>query len=146
MNDRFKFAIDLVAAHAIEHSAQVDIVSSALLGVEAQPEFEDRRDAPPYIDRAAAGVEHAGDDLEQGALTRPVCPDDAEHLTAFDLEAHIVEGTEHAVPLFPGQNFEGEIERLVIDMEVLGDVPDADCDVLHRTTLRRRLPNGCASE
>ena len=141
----FELAIDFGAAHAVEHAAQVDVVPAAMLRVEAQPELEDRGDAPRHLHRAGGRVEDAGDDLEQSALARPVRADDAEHPTSLNLEAHIVERAERAVPLLAGQDFEGEIDRPLVYLEVLGDVPDPDRDVRHRAILKRRSPDGRAA-
>jgi len=62
--------------------------------VEAGADLQEGTDPAPHDDLALGRVGNAGEDLEEGALAGAVPADDAEHLTALDLEVDILEGPE----------------------------------------------------
>src|SRR5262249_48396371 len=129
IDDGVELAVDFIAAHAVKHSAQVNVVPAGVLRVKAEPKLKNRGDAARHLDRATRCIEDAGDDLKQSALAGPIRADDAEHLTTFDVEAHIIKRTKCAMPLLPCEDLKGKIGRPLIDMEVFGDVSNSDRDV-----------------
>jgi hypothetical protein len=70
------------------------IVARREVGVEADAELDERRQAPGHMDRARVNPVDAGDALEQRALARAVATDDAEELALEHLEVDPVENVE----------------------------------------------------
>ena len=79
-----------------QRRGEIDVREPRVLGMEARAELEQRADAAADGDRAARGLDHAGDDLQQRRLARAVLADHAQRLAAPQLEAHAVERAEHA--------------------------------------------------
>src|SRR4051794_35438958 len=146
IDDRVELAVELSPGHAVQHAAQVYVVASAVLRIEAEAEFKDRGDPPGYLDSACGRVENPGHDLEQCALARPVGTDDSEHLAARNLEAHIFERTEAAVAPLARQDLERQIGRLLIDHEILRYIADANGDVAQCSILKPRCPGDYEGE
>ena len=80
-------------------AVEVDVLPPGELGVEAAAELEEGGD--PALDAygAFAGLQGAGNDLEEGGLAGAVAADDADGLAAADLEADIAQGVEVTVAL-----------------------------------------------
>lgn len=90
--DLGELAIHLVAADAENGAGEVDILAARKLGVEARTEFEERGDAAADVTLAFGGLERAGENLQEGALTGAVATDDAEGLAFRDAERDVAHG------------------------------------------------------
>src|SRR5690606_9128175 len=73
------------------HPVEDDVVACGELGIEADPELDERREAPGDPNRSRIGGVDARHDLEQGALAGAVAPDDAEELALVDIERDAAE-------------------------------------------------------
>src|SRR6185503_14957591 len=68
-----------------------DVVDGIELGVPADAELEDRRDAGVDSHLAAVGGVDAAQHFEQRALARPVAPHDAERISSMEGEGHVLQ-------------------------------------------------------
>src|SRR5712671_1258249 len=62
--------------------------------MESGADLQEARNPPAQPNPPRGRLRDAADDLEQGALAGAVLADDADHLSALDLEAHVLEGPE----------------------------------------------------
>src|SRR5207253_11232503 len=90
LDDLAKMLVDVAAAEAVDRRAQVDVLDTGELRMEAGADLDQRADAPADLDRTAAGREHPGDQLQQGRLAGPVLTDDAEGLAGSDVEVDVL--------------------------------------------------------
>jgi hypothetical protein len=67
------------------------VLARGQLVVEADPELDEGSEATGEPDPAGVGAVDARQQLQQGALPRPVAPEDAEELAFADLEGDVVE-------------------------------------------------------
>ena len=107
-DDLVKLAHDLGAGHAEDRAVEKDVLAAGQFRMKAGADFEQARD-PAAQDRASA--RRLGDpaqNLQQRRFAGAVASDDAEHLAALDLEAHILQRPEF------------------LDLVALHDLPAAD--------------------
>ena len=83
--------IDLRARHAKAKPAQIDVLAAAEIGMKPGPEFEDGTDPAGDFNFSAARGQRTGQDLEQGALARPIPADQPEHLATAKLERDVLQ-------------------------------------------------------
>ncbi len=94
VDDRVELPGDLAALHAQDGAVQVDVLASGELGVESGSDLEQAPDATSDPHLARAGLGDPAQDLEQGALARPVAPDDADRLARLDVEVDVFQRPE----------------------------------------------------
>ena len=81
---------DLGAGEAQQHAVDVDVLAPGHLRVEAGTQLQQGGDAAVGLDLAAGRRQHAGDDLQQGALAAAVQADDPQRLAAVQFEVDVV--------------------------------------------------------
>ncbi len=75
-----------------EHDRVDDhVVAGSEVHVEADAEFDERRQPPVDCDLAAIDFVDPGQALEQRALAAPVAPDDSEELALGDVDGHVLD-------------------------------------------------------
>jgi hypothetical protein len=82
--------LELLHGDAHDRGIQARVLVSRELGMEACAEFQQRRDAPFRLDVSPAGMQGAGDDLQQRGFSRTVAADDAEGFAAPHLQIHVL--------------------------------------------------------
>ncbi len=111
---------------------QVDVLGAGQIGMEADAELDQRRDAAVRRDRARRRPQDAGDDLQQRALARAVGPEQRDGLAARDRQRHAVERAERFAMRTPARVEDADQPRLQVphavvqDREVLRHVVEAD--------------------
>ena len=87
--------------------------------------------APGDPDRARVRPIDAREDLQQGALARPVSPDDPEELASLDVEGDVPQRAElvigNCLEGMHGSLLEG-VDAMAGDTEPLADASHLDCD------------------
>ena len=86
--------IGLPAAHAQDGGIDEDVLRRRQLGLEAHAQLQEGGNLTIHDYRAAVGVHHTGQHLEQCGLARAVAADDAEGLAPADFKADIPERPE----------------------------------------------------
>ena len=86
-----KRSAKLATGQPEERPVDPDVVARGELGVEPDPELDERRESSVDTDEPCVLAVDAGEDLEQRALAAAVRPDDAEELASHDREADVVE-------------------------------------------------------
>src|SRR5262245_55329694 len=89
--------VDLRLRHAQNGPAQVKVLTSGELRMEASTDLEQRPHPSPNLCASGGRPGDARENLQQRALARAVAPDDADELPTLDLERHILEGPNGAV-------------------------------------------------
>ena len=87
----------LTLGQAHQHAVDDAVLTRAQLRIEAHAELDKGRQATGHSDRARVRCIDAREDLEQGALSRSVLPDDAEELAGANVERDVAQGTELAI-------------------------------------------------
>src|SRR5713226_10107922 len=90
-HDFIELPVNLGLARAKDGPAQEDIFAASELRVKASPYFEQGSHAPADFGEAPGGFGHTGEDLEKGALARPVTADDSHHFALADLERDVLQ-------------------------------------------------------
>ena len=93
-DDLVELASDLGAAHAEDGAVEIDVLASGELGMKASADLEQAGDAALDGDAPLARLGDARQDLQERRLAGAIAPDDAEHLAALDLEAHVLQRPE----------------------------------------------------
>ncbi len=92
LHDLVVLALDLLAGQAEHGAVDEDVLPARDLGVEAGAQLDQGGHAAGDRDAAGGGLEHAGDQLEQGGFARAVAADDAERLAPADGEVDVLQG------------------------------------------------------
>ena len=93
-DDLVELASDLGAAHAEDGAVEIDVLASGELGMKASADLEQAGDAARDRDAPFARLGDARQDLQERRLAGAIAPDDAEHLAALNLEAHVLQRPE----------------------------------------------------
>ena len=94
LDDGVELPVDLGLVHAEDRPVQVHVLATGQLGVEPGAHLEQAADTAPQPDLAGRRRRDPGEQLQQGALARPVAPDEPQHLALVHVEAHVLEGPE----------------------------------------------------
>ena len=94
LDDGVELALGLGLAHPEDRPVEEEVLAPGQLRVETGPGGDQPGDPAAGADRALVGPHHAVDQLEQGALARPVQPHQADGLTLLDVEGDVVDGKE----------------------------------------------------
>ena len=87
--DLVKFLIDFNALHAQDRTVQVNIFTPAEFGMKAGANFEQRADPPVDFRHSRGRFGNTRKNLEQGALTGSVAPDNSQHLPLAHFKRYI---------------------------------------------------------
>ena len=146
-NDRVVSLPELLGGHAQQRGVDADVVTAGQSGAEPDAELDERRDETLHLHLAGVLAVDAGHDLQQRALAAAVRADDAEELTAPNLERHVVYSDLMLVERPLERMEEMLLERrslLMGEVEALGDVADLDCgrtghtrSAIHGSSLRK---------
>src|SRR5215211_8108943 len=90
-NDLLETSRDVTAAHAKNGAVEIDVLATGQLGMEAGSHLEQGCDTAASAGEAGGRFGDPGQDLQQGALARPIPADDPERLPLGHLKAHIAE-------------------------------------------------------
>src|SRR5262249_5513463 len=93
-DDLIELAAYLGARHAENGAVEVDVLAAGELGVEAGADLEQARHTAFDRDATLGRFGDARQDLEQCRFAGAVAADDAHHLAALHLEAHVLESPE----------------------------------------------------
>ena len=93
------FRVGLLLGHAEDRGVHVDVLAAGELLVEAGAGGDQPGDPAAGEDRAAVGLHHAADQLQQRALARAVEAHQPDRLPLLDLEGDAVEGPEGVADL-----------------------------------------------
>jgi hypothetical protein len=96
-HDLVELPLDLRLSHAEDGAAHEDVLPPGELRMEPGARLEERAHPTHYLDPALGRRDNARKDLEQRALPRPVAADDADDLTASDLERDLTQGPDGVV-------------------------------------------------
>lgn len=77
-----------------KRTVEEDVLTRGELEVETSAQLDEGRDVATNRHGALRGLEHAGDDLEHGGLTRTVGSHQANDLALLNLEAHVLQSME----------------------------------------------------
>src|SRR6266849_2740269 len=93
-HDLVKLRFDLGPGHAENRAIEKDIFATSQFRMETGADFKQASDPAAHNCPAFRRLSDPTQDLQQCRFARPVASDNAEHLTALDLEAHIPQGPE----------------------------------------------------
>src|SRR4029079_8657989 len=116
-NDLVEFFSDLAPSHAENRAVKKDVFAPRKIGVEAGPDFEERR-GPAAPHRLAAGrFGDARENFQQGRFASAVLADQAHHFSALDRERQIAQRPKIAartlaVGARPAQSLPAALERI----------------------------------
>src|SRR5262249_31745031 len=88
-DDLVEPALDLPLLQTEDRAVQIDVLPSRELGMEPDPDLEQRADAAVDIRVAVRRLRDAGENLQQRRLACAISADDADHLTRHDLERDV---------------------------------------------------------
>ena len=94
------------------------ILTTGEFRIEPRAKLEQRRHAATHVHVAARGSQCPADDLQQRRFARTVAAHDADGFAAFDVEVHIPQGFELAIPApiaSGAQHLEKAVMWLVVD-------------------------------
>src|SRR5208283_5716036 len=94
-HDFVELALDFIAPHAENRTAQKNIFASRQLGMKSSAYLKQTADAAVEINPPCRGLCYARHDLEQRGLATAIAPDDAEHLAFADIETEIAQRPNH---------------------------------------------------
>ena len=97
LDHRLEAALRVVAAEAHQDPVEDHVLARGQLGVEADPELDERGDPARPCGSSPRRRGRSGEDLQQGRLAGPVAPDDPEELAAVDLEGDVAKRLEARV-------------------------------------------------
>ena len=118
---------NLLGAQAHDGGIQGGVFPAGELGVESGPKLEQCRHPPAQTYPARGRGHGSGDNLEQGALARPVFSHDPETGALPDLEADLLQRPEVPVVTAPAEDQLLQPGRgLGVDAVILGDVFNGD--------------------
>ena len=108
----------------------LDVVAGRQVGVEADPELDERRQPARHLELALIGPVDPSQALQERALARAVAPDDPEELPLHHLERDTVQDVELMEPL-PAQRMQRplleRVRPIQRDPERLLEPGDSDC-------------------
>ncbi len=126
-----EFLVNLLAREPEYRRVQVHIVPPGELRIEANPQFQKRRDPPIDRDASAVGAVNPGEDFQECTLTRAVAPDDAKKLSLFNAKTYFIQRLEFFVRTVA---LEGTHKRpaqatdlLMRDAKHLGNIMHVNC-------------------
>ena len=118
----------LVAPEAQVREVRDHVLPPREVRVEPRADLQQRMRPRAHLERAAGGLDHAGDELEEGALAGAVAPDEGHALAAADLEVHAVE--RHVLRVRPAppepEQVEQALPRAPVEAVDLGERRGAD--------------------
>ena len=144
LDDVLDALLGFVVAKAVEAGVEEDIFVAAELGMEADAELDEGGDAASGDDLALAGLQDAGDDLQQGALAGAVVPQQTQSLALLDAQVDVIQGEEMLAALALALMKEGEEAGLeahgavMAEDEFLADMLDEDGGGHQRSSTRCR--------
>ena len=133
----------LAGAEAEHGRVEHRVVARRQVGVEADPELDERRHAPVDVDRAAVDAVDPGQALQQRRLARAVAPDDAEELARLHGEGHAAQRVQDVVVAAAERVQRALLERadlLARDLEALVDTVDYHRRDLSACSSASRVP------
>ena len=121
---------------AQERTVQVDVFARSKLHVEARTKFDERSDVAINRARPFAGLQHAGDDLQNGGFARTVRAQNTEHVALLHFEGNVIECAEflEAQLALQGGNrvFLDAVQLLTCHVEDHGHMVNLDHGFLRR--------------
>ena len=117
---------DLPPAHAQANSAHADVLAPGVFRVEAGAQFQDGGNFAVDAHAAGGAVERAGQDLQQGALARPIAADHAHHLPAPNVEVDVLQRPKFFMARLAGDHLPEHVGRPAVDLVHLGEIADLD--------------------
>src|SRR5262249_21321117 len=93
-HDGVKFRFDLGLGHAENRAIEKDILASSQFRMKTGPHFKQARHPTAKNSPTSRRLGNPAQDLQKRGFSRPIASDDANHLAALDLEAHILQGPE----------------------------------------------------
>src|SRR5262249_13118101 len=94
VHDLVELAPDLGTRHAEDSAVEKNVLASGELGMKASADLEQAGDAAGDGDAPLARLGDARQDLQECRLASAIAADDAEHLAALNLEAHVLQRPE----------------------------------------------------
>ena len=91
VDDLLEMLVDEILGVTQQGAIEIDVLASGELQVKTGSQLDQRGDIAADDAFAFAGLEHAGDDLEHGGLTRAVGPHQTHDLAAVDGERDVLE-------------------------------------------------------
>ncbi len=92
LDDLVESAGDLPPLHSEDDPVEIHVLAPRQLGMEARADLEQGAHAAANPSRALRRAGDPGEDLQERALSCPVASDDADCLTAADVERHVAQG------------------------------------------------------
>ena len=89
--DAVEFGVLLGPGKTDLGGVEVHVLAPGVFHVETAAQFQQGGDAAMHIDVPRAGPQRPGDDLQQRGFARPVAAQDADALTAPDIERQLVQ-------------------------------------------------------
>jgi hypothetical protein len=83
--------INLAPLQAQDRAVQINILPTGEIGMEPGPQFDQSGHAASGPNLATRGKSDFGQQLEDGALSRAIVADDAQHFALLHCEAHVFE-------------------------------------------------------
>ena len=93
-DDLVELASDLGARHAEDGAVEIDVLAARQLGMKAGADLEQACDAALDRHLALGRLGDARQNLQKRGLAGAIAADDADHLAALDLKAHVLERPE----------------------------------------------------
>ena len=93
-NDVVKVFFNELLRVAQERAVQVDVFARGKLHIEARTKFDERSNVAINHARPVAGLQHAGDDLQNGGFAGTVRAQNAKHIALLHFKGDIVECAE----------------------------------------------------
>lgn len=134
--------LGVAVAKTVEAGVEKDVFIAAEFGMEADAKLNKRCDPATGDDPALAGLQDAGDDLQQGAFAGAVVPEQAQGFARLDAQVNIVQGEEMLAALALALVKKGEEARLhahgavVAEDKLLANVLDEDGGGHQRSSTR----------
>src|SRR5690606_7595886 len=94
VDDFVELTVDLHPPHAEDRAVEIDVLSTRELGVEAGADLQQRANASPQPHLTPGGLRDAREDLQQGALARPVAADEPHDFARPHLEGNVFQSPE----------------------------------------------------
>lgn len=100
VNDLWYSGADLAVGEAVEAGIQKDVFITTQLGMKAHAKLNQGGYPAVGANLSAAGLQYAGNDLEQGTFAGAVVTEQAQRLSLLQGKTHIAQGLE-TFPSFP---------------------------------------------
>ena len=124
IDDGLQALVDFFLVQSENRRIGVDVLPAAHVRMESGAQLDEAGNPSLDLDRAAVGVENAGQELQGGTFAAAVVPDQSHRFAALDGERdapqHVAHLVTAAVP--EEQPFLEALSLVQIDLEVFGDV------------------------